>query len=86
MAPKILVANRGESESFKLHIDASITHVPQRPVAIRILRSARELGWSTVAVYLPNDASHAGYADEAVKLDGVGDLMDVEVIAAIASR
>ncbi|RXW22219.1 hypothetical protein EST38_g3634 [Candolleomyces aberdarensis] len=55
-------------------------------IAIRILRSARELGWSTVAVYLSNDASHAGYADEAVKLESVGDFMNVEVIAATASR
>ncbi|KAJ2932220.1 hypothetical protein H1R20_g4871, partial [Candolleomyces eurysporus] len=55
-------------------------------IAIRILRSARELGWSTVAVYLSKDASHAAYADEAVKLESVGDFMNVEVIAAIASR
>ena len=57
MAPKVLVANRGESELFKLHIDASITHVSQRLVAIRIRRSVRELGWSTAAVYLPNDVT-----------------------------
>jgi pyruvate carboxylase len=54
-------------------------------VAIRTLRSAREPEWSTVAIYAHNDASHAGYADEAVKLESVGDFMNVEVIAAIAS-
>ena len=86
MAAKVLIANRGESELFKLHIDASITHVSQRLVAIRIRRSVRELGWSTAAVYLPNDASHAGYAEQAVKIDSVGDFMNVEAIAEIASR
>ncbi|KAJ2915853.1 hypothetical protein MD484_g4574, partial [Candolleomyces efflorescens] len=55
-------------------------------IAIRILRSARELGWLTVAVYTHGDASHAGYADEAVKLENVGEYMDVGTIAGIASR
>ena len=60
--------------------------LPHRLVAIRILRSARELGWLTVAVYTHGDASHAGYADEAVKLENVGEYMDVGTIARIASR
>ncbi|CAA7268513.1 unnamed protein product [Cyclocybe aegerita] len=49
-------------------------------VAIRILRSARELGWDTVAIYIDDDASHAGFADEAVKLNSVSDFMNVESI------
>ncbi|CAA7268521.1 unnamed protein product [Cyclocybe aegerita] len=49
-------------------------------IAIRILRSARELGWDTVAVYSEDDASHAGFADEAVKLNSVSDFMNVESI------
>ncbi|KAF6744845.1 carboxylase:pyruvate/acetyl-coa/propionyl-CoA [Ephemerocybe angulata] len=67
MAPKVLVANRGE-------------------IAVRVLRSARELGWSTVAVYIDNDLSHAGYADEATRLESAADFLNVATIAGIASR
>ncbi|KAF5350973.1 hypothetical protein D9756_008255 [Leucocoprinus leucothites] len=68
LAPKVLVANRGE-------------------IAIRVLRSARELGWRTVALYTTEpalDASHATYADEAVKLSDVAQYMDVAAIVEIA--
>ncbi|KAJ3513150.1 hypothetical protein NLJ89_g3111 [Agrocybe chaxingu] len=49
-------------------------------IAIRILRSARELGWDTVSIYMEDDASHAGFADEAVKLNSVSDFMNVDTI------
>ncbi|KAJ3558989.1 hypothetical protein NP233_g11373 [Leucocoprinus birnbaumii] len=68
VVPKVLVANRGE-------------------IAIRVLRSARELGWRTVALYTTEptpDASHATYADEAVKLDDVAQYMNVAAIVRIA--
>lgn len=55
-------------------------------IAIRVLRTAQELGWQTVAVYSANDASHAGFADEAIELGSAGEFMDVNVIAAIAAR
>lgn len=55
-------------------------------IAIRVLRAARELGWSTVSVYTAGDASHTGYADEAVRLESVTDYMDASTIVAIAQR
>lgn len=58
-------------------------------VAIRILRSARELGWRTAAIYTTEpslDASHATYADEATELNNVSDYMNVDVIVQIAAR
>jgi len=58
-------------------------------VAIRILRSARELGWCTVALYTTEpslDISHATYADEAVKLDDVSQYMNVSVIVDLALK
>ncbi|RDB30517.1 Pyruvate carboxylase [Hypsizygus marmoreus] len=55
-------------------------------IAIRILRSAAELGWATVAVYTEGDQSHATFADEAVKLDAVADFLDVVKIVDIAKR
>ncbi|KAF5368225.1 hypothetical protein D9615_010529 [Tricholomella constricta] len=55
-------------------------------IAVRILRSAGELGWSTVAIYTDGDESHATYADKAVKLDNVSDYLDVGKIVDIAQR
>ncbi|KAI0777206.1 hypothetical protein BD413DRAFT_514344 [Trametes elegans] len=50
-------------------------------IAIRILRSATELGWRTVALYTEQDSSHATYADEAILLDSPARYMDPEHIA-----
>ncbi|KZP17617.1 hypothetical protein FIBSPDRAFT_957067 [Athelia psychrophila] len=36
-------------------------------LAIRIIRTAQELGWSTVAIYTAQDSSHAAFAGAAVK-------------------
>ncbi|KIM36649.1 hypothetical protein M413DRAFT_448991 [Hebeloma cylindrosporum] len=55
-------------------------------IAIRILRSAAELGWKTVAVYTENDSSHASFAEEAVKLDSVADFLDVDAIVKVAAK
>ncbi|GLB39033.1 putative biotin carboxylase C-terminal domain [Lyophyllum shimeji] len=55
-------------------------------IAIRILRSAAELGWTTVAIYTDGDESHATFADEVVKLDRVSDYLDVGKIVNIAER
>ncbi|KAF9486231.1 carboxylase:pyruvate/acetyl-coa/propionyl-CoA [Pholiota conissans] len=55
-------------------------------IAIRILRSASELGWTTVAIYTANDGSHASFANEAVELETVADFMKVETIVDIAGR
>ncbi|KAF8190173.1 carboxylase:pyruvate/acetyl-coa/propionyl-CoA [Pholiota molesta] len=55
-------------------------------IAIRILRSASELGWTTVAVYIENDGSHASFANEAVKLESVAEFMDVKTIVDVAKR
>jgi len=53
-------------------------------VAIRIIRSATELGWITVALYTEGDTSHATFADEAVKLQSAADYMDVDVVVKAA--
>ena len=56
-------------------------------VGIRILRSARKLGWCTVALYTTEpslDINHATYADEAVKLEHVSQYMNVSVILGLA--
>jgi len=37
-------------------------------------------------VYTENDISHATFAGEAVKLDGVADFLNVELIVGIARR
>ena len=83
---KVLVANRGESECLD-----PILHEPQcsnsrSKVAIRVLRGATELGWSTVAVYTGNDTSHATYADEAVELDNASRYMDAQHLVDVAQR
>ncbi|KAI0360455.1 carboxylase:pyruvate/acetyl-coa/propionyl-CoA [Trametes cingulata] len=53
-------------------------------IAIRICRSASELGWRTVALYTQGDASHASYADEAILLDSAAQYMNTEHIAKLA--
>ncbi|KAI1798000.1 hypothetical protein LXA43DRAFT_2473 [Ganoderma leucocontextum] len=55
-------------------------------IAVRICRSAAELGWKTVALYTEKDASHASYADEAIFLDSPARYMDAQHIADIARR
>ncbi|THV07137.1 carboxylase:pyruvate/acetyl-coa/propionyl-CoA [Dendrothele bispora CBS 962.96] len=55
-------------------------------IAIRVLRTARELGWSSVALYTENDTSHVSYADEMIKLDTTSSYMNVEAIVDIAQR
>ncbi|KAK7439776.1 hypothetical protein VKT23_017350 [Stygiomarasmius scandens] len=55
-------------------------------IAVRVLRSARELGWSSVALYTENDASHAHYADEMIKLDSVSSYMDAKMMIDISLR
>lgn len=70
-----------------IHRLVSYRHHRLRTVAIRILRSARELGWRTVALYttVPDlDASHATYADEACELHDVALYMNVQAIVEIA--
>ncbi|KAG6900229.1 hypothetical protein C0993_001048 [Termitomyces sp. T159_Od127] len=55
-------------------------------IAIRVLRSAAELDWATVAIYTDKDRSHATFADEAVKFDDVDDYLDIGKIVALAQR
>ncbi|KAF8645585.1 hypothetical protein AX16_007719 [Volvariella volvacea WC 439] len=55
-------------------------------IAIRILRTATELGWSTVAIYTTEDFSHATFADEAVKLESPADYMNADKIADVCRR
>ena len=55
-------------------------------VAVRICRTAEELGWRTVALYTEKDASHASYADEAVLLDSSARYMDPQYLADVAIR
>jgi len=44
------------------------------------------LGWKTVAIYCEKDPSHATFADEAVKLNNVGEFMDANIVARIAAE
>jgi hypothetical protein len=75
-----------------IHLFCRLCLLPSssRPtVAIRILRSARELGWHTVALYTtaPNlDVSHATYADEVCELPDVALYVNVQAIVEIAIR
>ncbi|KAG6897310.1 hypothetical protein C0992_002612 [Termitomyces sp. T32_za158] len=55
-------------------------------IAVRVLRSAAELGWATATIYTEKDKSHSTFADEAVKLDEVADYLDVGKIVALAQR
>lgn len=72
------------SEIFSHHC-GTLTNVIWT-VAIRIIRTAQELGWSTVAIYTAQDTSHATFADEAVKLDDVSWFMNPERIVDIAMK
>ncbi|KAL0957993.1 hypothetical protein HGRIS_000168 [Hohenbuehelia grisea] len=53
-------------------------------IAIRILRTAEELGWQTATVYTDTDASHATYAHEVMKLNSVSDFLNVSRIVEVA--
>ncbi|WP_235681215.1 acetyl-CoA carboxylase family protein [Tomitella gaofuii] len=59
-------------------------------IAVRVIRTARELGLRTVAVYAADDAAspHASAADEAVALDAAGPTayLDREALARIGGR
>ncbi|KDQ60049.1 hypothetical protein JAAARDRAFT_32422 [Jaapia argillacea MUCL 33604] len=55
-------------------------------IAIRILRSARELGWDTVAVYTENDTSHTTFADQSVKLESTHHYTDVLTITNVVHK
>ncbi|KAF5370378.1 hypothetical protein D9758_006908 [Tetrapyrgos nigripes] len=55
-------------------------------IAIRVLRAAKELEWSTVAVFTEKDTSHTAFADEAVKLDNVSQYMDAKSMVEVARR
>ncbi|TCD62687.1 hypothetical protein EIP91_006546 [Steccherinum ochraceum] len=55
-------------------------------IAIRVLRAASEVGWSTVAIYAGNDVSHASYADQAIELDKVSRYMDAPYLVDLAKR
>lgn len=54
------------------------------PVAIRVLRAATELGWSTISVYTEGDESHTTFSNEAIKLDDVSDYLNVGRMVDIA--
>ncbi|WP_019203252.1 carboxyl transferase domain-containing protein [Tsukamurella sp. 1534] len=59
-------------------------------IALRVIRTARELGVATVAVYAPDDAEtpHVGAADAAVALPGSGPAayLDQEAVLTAATR
>jgi len=84
--PKVLVANRGESTCHIPTCETFLTSLIRSPVAIRILRAATELGWSTITIFTENDSSHAGYADESVELGSATDFMDVDLVVKIALK
>ena len=84
--PKVLVANRGESTCHIPTCEAFLTSLIRSLVAIRILRAATELGWSTITIFTENDCSHAGYADESVELGSATDFMDVDLVVTIALK
>ncbi|RBO94058.1 acetyl-CoA carboxylase family protein [Nocardia puris] len=56
-------------------------------IAVRILRTARELGFRTVAVYTPEEreAAHVRLADEAVALEGEGAAAYLDIAGVIAA-
>ena len=56
------------------------------PVAIRILRSAQELGWATVALSTDSDTTHASFADEVVALDRPSRYLDASHLVDIERR
>jgi len=68
--------------------------VPNRgEIAIRIFRTATELGIRTVALYTPGDDSHCEFADERILLDvekyggRMGEaFLDVEAVVKIAKE
>ncbi|KZP15990.1 hypothetical protein FIBSPDRAFT_958339 [Athelia psychrophila] len=75
----------------------SLNHTPPRyqfkvllsnrgEIAIRICRTAQELGWSAVAVYTAQGTSNATVADEATKLDDPSWFASPERIVDIAKR
>ncbi|EGD53978.1 acetyl-CoA carboxylase family protein [Gordonia neofelifaecis] len=59
-------------------------------IALRIIRTATEIGVHTVAVYAPDDAAtpHVGAADEAVELPGTGPAayLDMDAMLDVAAR
>jgi len=59
-------------------------------IAVRIIRTAREMGIPTVAIYSPDDAlaPHVRLADDAVALEGEGaaPYLDIAGIVAVAQR
>ena len=59
-------------------------------IAVRVVRAARELGWSTVAIYAPDDAGsrHVAVADRARALEGRGAAayLDAEQLLRIAGE
>lgn len=70
--------------------DATVLVANRGEIALRVIRTAKELGMRTVAIYAQDDAAapHVAAADEAVALKGAGPraYLDRDAIAAIGAE
>ncbi|GAA2004127.1 acetyl-CoA carboxylase family protein [Brevibacterium samyangense] len=71
-------------------VPATLLVANRGEIAVRIIRTARDLGLRTVAVHPADDAGslHVALADEAVQLEGLGAraYLDIEQIVAVGAR
>ncbi|KZP17454.1 hypothetical protein FIBSPDRAFT_26244 [Athelia psychrophila] len=75
----------GIGQRIRLHEREAVDKLQAKPVAFCIIRTAKELRWTTVAMYTAQD-TNAVFASEAVKLHDVFWFMSPKRIVDIAKR